>query len=166
MYCITICYKKIMVFFFIIISFGLMGCAQQNPYGNTYTTSDTRTIQTVTTGTIVKLEPVTINADGSSTSGIIGTIAGGAIGALLGSKIGGGLGSDIAAIGGGVAGAAIGSKVTGAINEREGVNIVIRLDRGQTISIVQEVNPNALFTVGQRVDIYQSGNSARVVPAN
>ncbi|GAA05806.1 MULTISPECIES: outer membrane lipoprotein [Photobacterium] len=146
----------------LVAALGVSGCAQ-NPYGNAYDVGEARTVQNVLTGTITKLDAVTMSGGGEST---IGTIAGGAVGAILGSKIGGGSGSDIAAIGGGLAGAALGNKAGDAISQRNGVNIVIKLDSGRTIAVVQEVDPNMIFRVGQRVDIYQQGSTTRVVPAN
>lgn len=146
----------------LVAALGVSGCAQ-NPYGNAYDVGEARTVQNVLTGTITKLDAVTMSGGGEST---IGTIAGGAVGAILGAKIGGGSGSDIAAIGGGLAGAALGNKAGDAISQRNGVNIVIKLDSGRTIAVVQEVDPNMIFRVGQRVDIYQQGSTTRVVPAN
>lgn len=61
------------------LGLGLTGCAQ-NPYGNAYSVGDARQVQTVLTGTITKLDAVTIQGDAGNT---IGTLAGGAIGALL-----------------------------------------------------------------------------------
>jgi len=163
------------------LGLGLTGCAQ-NPYGNAYSVGDARQVQTVLTGTITKLDAVTIQGDAGNTIGTlaggaigallgseiggIGTIAGGAIGALLGSEIGGGTGSDIAAIGGGVLGSMVGSKAGQAADTRQGVNIVIKLDSGRTIAVVQQVDPNVIFRVGERVDIYQQGSTTRVVPAS
>ncbi|PSV26421.1 MULTISPECIES: glycine zipper 2TM domain-containing protein [unclassified Photobacterium] len=146
----------------LVAALGVSGCAQ-NPYGNAYDVGEARTVQNVLTGTIIKLDAVTMSGGGEN---MIGTIAGGAIGAILGSKVGGGSGSDIAAIGGGLAGAALGNKAGDAISQRNGVNIVIKLDSGRTIAVVQEVDPNMIFRVGQRVDIYQQGNTTRVVPGN
>ncbi|PSV31456.1 glycine zipper 2TM domain-containing protein [Photobacterium sp. GB-72] len=146
----------------LVAALGVSGCAQ-NPYGNAYDVGEARTVQNVLTGTIIKLDAVTMSGGGEN---MIGTIAGGAIGAILGSKVGDGSGSDIAAIGGGLAGAALGNKAGDAISQRNGVNIVIKLDSGRTIAVVQEVDPNMIFRVGQRVDIYQQGNTTRVVPGN
>ncbi|MGF1727743.1 glycine zipper 2TM domain-containing protein [Photobacterium nomapromontoriensis] len=156
--------KNVLVSLLVVttLGLGLTGCAQ-NPYGNAYNVSDARQIQTVLTGTITKLDAVTIQGDAGNT---IGTIAGGAIGALLGSEIGGGTGSAIAAIGGGVVGSMVGSKTGQAADTSQGVNIVIQLDSGRTIAIVQQVNPDVIFSVGERVDIYQQGSTARVVPAS
>ncbi|QDF66768.1 glycine zipper 2TM domain-containing protein [Shewanella sp. SNU WT4] len=154
---------KISVIALIIISsVGLTACTS-NPYGDAYSVADAQQIQTVTAGTIVKLVPVTLSGENSST---IGTIAGGAIGAILGSHIGGGSGSEIAAIGGGLLGGIVGNDAGQAAGTHNGVNIVIQLSDGQTVAIVQQVNPRILFQVGEQVDIYQLNGTARVVPAN
>ena len=155
----SIANKKVMVAVAMMLSFGVAGCAQ-NPYGDAYNVGEARTMQTVLTGTITKLDAVTRSSDGEST---IGTLA---IGGILGSKIGGGSGSDIAAIGGALAGGALGNSAGGAVGKRQGVNIVIKLDSGRTVAVVQQVDPNMIFRVGQRVDMYQQGNTTRVVPAN
>jgi len=140
-----------------------LGCSS-NPYGDSYGVADTQKVQTVNYGVIISATPVSIEGDkGSST---VGTIAGGAVGAILGSKIGGGLGSDIAAIGGAILGGVAGNEAAQGITQRQGVNLTIRLNSGQTIAVVQEVDPTMLFSVGQRVQINQQGGTARVVPLN
>ncbi|CAH0526369.1 glycine zipper 2TM domain-containing protein [Vibrio hippocampi] len=140
----------------------LVACSSPNPYGDSYGSQDTRTIQQVYYGTIEKLAPVTIEA--SQGSNAVGTIAGAAIGGILGSKVGGGSGSDIAAIGGGVLGGYAGSKATEELGKSNGVNMTIRLEDGKTISVVQEVNPEMIFQVGQEVQVNVNGKDARVVP--
>lgn len=108
----------------------------------------------------MKTEPVSIEGEGQ----VVGAIAGAAVGGILGSKIGGGSGSDIAAIGGGVLGGVAGSKAAEGVSRRDGVNLTIKMDGGETIAIVQEVNPSMIFQVGQRVRVNIDGNTARVVP--
>lgn len=137
------------------------GCAS-NPYGDTYAIDDTRQIQNVYYGVIIKTEAVNIEGEGSE----VGTIAGAAVGGILGSKVGGGSGSQIAAIAGGVLGGVAGNKAAKGVTKRNGVNLTIKLDAGNTIAVVQEVNPDMLFRVGQRVQINRQGNTARVVPLN
>ncbi|MDD1783875.1 glycine zipper 2TM domain-containing protein [Enterovibrio sp. ZSDZ35] len=146
-----------------LLSFSLLvGCTSPNPYGDAYGSAETRTIQEVYYGTVVKAEPVTIDA--SDQTNLIGTIAGAAIGGILGSKVGGGTGSDIAAIGGGLLGGYAGSAAAGEVGGRNGVNLTIRLEDGQVISIVQEANPEMIFQVGQQVQVNVDGDTARVVP--
>lgn len=148
---------------FLLVFFAALALASctGNPYGDAYNTSSTRTIQQVRTGVIQQTEPVTIDGD----SNVIGTVAGAAIGGILGSSIGGGKGSDIAAVGGGVVGAAAGNKASQAISRKNGVNLTIKMDdTGEVIAIVQEANPNMIFSVGQRVRVNIDGRTARVVP--
>ena len=140
----------------------LGGCSSPNPYGDAYGSGDTRTMQQVYYGTIVKAEAVSIDA--SDQTNVIGTVAGAVIGGILGSKVGGGSGSDIAAIGGGLLGGYAGSEVAGAAGKRNGVNLTIRLEDGRVISIVQEANPNMIFQQGQAVQVNVDGSTARVVP--
>lgn len=142
--------------------FVLGGCAQQNPYGDAYSTSDTRQVQSVQTGVITQLEAVTIDGKGGNE---VGTVAGGAIGGILGSKVGGGTGSDIAAVGGAILGGLLGGEAGKAVRQQQGVNIIIKLDNGRTISVVQAVNPKVTFQVGQKVNIFSSGSTTRVSPA-
>lgn len=155
-------YSRILKTLWLVPLFSLIACSSPNPYGDSYGSQDTRTIQQVYYGTIEKLAPVTIDA--SQGSNAIGTIAGAAIGGILGSKIGGGSGSDIAAIGGGLLGGYAGSKASEELGKSNGVNITVRLDDGKIISVVQEVNPQMIFQVGQQVQVNVSGNEARVVP--
>ncbi len=153
--------KKITSLIVVSLILMMFGCAQ-NPYGNAYNVSDTREVQSVYYGTIVRTQAVTI--DGSNNG--VGTLAGGAVGGLLGSKVGGGTGSVIATIGGAVLGGVLGSAAEGGITKRNGVNLTIKLDSGRTISIVQQVNPKVTFQVGQRVQVNlnMSGGGARVTP--
>ncbi|WP_354625508.1 glycine zipper 2TM domain-containing protein [Psychromonas sp. MME2] len=141
---------------FIALSFG---CAP-NPYGDTYAVGDAQKVQNVSYGVIKKVEPVNIEGEGST----VGTLAGAVVGGLIGSTIGGGTGSSIAAVGGAVAGGVAGNEATQAITKRNGVNITITLDSGNTIAVVQEADPNMIFQVGQRVQINSQGNKTRVVP--
>ncbi|MEX3072938.1 glycine zipper 2TM domain-containing protein [Vibrio alginolyticus] len=142
--------------------FTLGGCTSPNPYGDAYGSADTRKVQQVYYGTVVKAEPVTIDA--STQANAIGTVAGAAIGGILGSGVGGGSGSDIAAIGGGLLGGYLGSKTAEETAKRNGVNLTIKLDDGKMIAIVQEANPNMIFQPGQAVQINMYGSEARVVP--
>ncbi|MDO6705764.1 glycine zipper 2TM domain-containing protein [Photobacterium sp. 1_MG-2023] len=137
----------------------ISGCSS-NPYGNTYGRSQAQQVQQVKYGTIIQIDPVSIEGE----QNVVGTLAGAAIGGILGSKIGGGSGSDIAAIGGGVLGGYAGNKASQNLSESNGVNLTIRLDSGETIAIVQKADPNMLFSVGQKVRVNITGRTARVVP--
>ena len=148
------------VFVFSLIT--LSGCTSPNPYGNAYSASDVQTVQQVYYGTVVKAEPVTIDASTKTDS--IGTIAGAAIGGILGSEIGHGAGSALGAVGGALLGGYVGSEAASDLGKRNGVNLTIRLEDGKLISIVQEANPNMMFQPGEPVQVDVSGDSARVTP--
>ncbi|MCY4046330.1 MAG: glycine zipper 2TM domain-containing protein [Cellvibrionales bacterium] len=140
----------------------VVGCSQ-NPYGTAYSTSDARRMQQVLTGTVVHLNAVTIDSD---SAGTVGTVGGAAIGGILGSAVGAGKGSDLAAVGGGLLGGYLGNKAGTAVGKENGVNISVKLDSGKTVAIVQQVDPNQIFHVGDRVNVYNSGGTSRVVLAN
>ncbi len=141
----------------------LAGCSNTpNPYGDAYGSADTRTIQSVYYGTVIKTTPVTIDA--SQGSNMVGTIAGAATGGILGSAIGGGIGSALAAIGGGLLGGYAGGEAANAMGKENGVNLTIRLEDDEVISVVQAADPNMIFQVGQQVQVNVDRDTARVTP--
>ena len=152
--------KNSFLLFTFLFAAGLFSGCATNPYGDTYAISDTQQIQTVSYGVIIKTEAVSIEGEGSA----VGTIAGAAVGGILGSRVGGGSGSQIATIAGGILGGIAGDQAAKGVSKRSGVNLTIKLNDGRTIAIVQEVNPNMRFRVGQRVQLNRQGNKARVVP--
>ena len=133
-------------------------CAQDSLTGDTYQRGDTRQAQSVETGRITSIEAVKIEG-GNQTGALMGALAGG----FLGSNIGHGRASNTAgAVGGALVGSAAGSHVEQAMNSRNGIRISVRLDRGNTIAIVQEVNPREGFNVGDRVRVIGGGSGSRV----
>lgn len=136
----------------------LSGCAS-NLSGSTYSRADARAVQTVRMGTIESLRPVQI--EGTRTP--IGAIAGAAVGGIAGSGIGGGRGSSIATVLGGVAGGMAGAAAEEGLTRSQGVEIVVREDSGALRAYVQAVDPNQIFTVGERVQITTVNGTSRVV---
>ncbi|MBK1828589.1 glycine zipper 2TM domain-containing protein [Haloferula rosea] len=135
----------------------LGSCAQQPLTGDNYSRSEVGTPQSVRTGKITSIRNV--NLEGSRTGGaILGAVAGG----FLGNQVGGGSGQDAATIGGAALGGAAGSHAGRAINNRQGLEITVRLDEGGSLSIVQEVSKNESFAVGERVRVLDNGRRARV----
>jgi outer membrane lipoprotein SlyB len=121
-----------------------------------YTRSEAQVVQTVTYGTVDSVRMVRISED----KPIIGTVTGAAIGGLLGNSIGHGGGraaaTVIGAVGGGIAGNAIERNVTA----QDGQELVVRLDNGSTIAVVQ---PGAqAFAAGQRVRVLTGPKGTRV----
>ena len=152
---------KILAVVIIASTLGLAGCAA-NPYGNAYNVNDARQMQQVYYGTVVRTQAVTLNGNGNG----IGTLAGGAIGGILGSGVGGGTGSEIASIGGALLGGYLGNAAGNQATKRNGVNLTIKMDSGRTVSIVQQVNPQVMFSTGERVQVNESADgTSRVTPA-
>lgn len=113
----------------------MAGCASSSP--NVYTYEQTMQAQTVDTGTVESVKSVIIQA---SHPPILGGAVGGVTGGVLGSTVGGGHGRDVATIVGALAGAAIGAAVENEVETKNGLEIVINLDSGRTIVVVQEAD--------------------------
>ncbi len=151
--------KPAALFIMTLATLLLGGCAS-NMSSNVYSSGQAQKMQTVQEGTVVALAPVAIQNQDNP----VGTIAGGLIGGIAGSHLGGGSGSDVGAIGGAVVGGILGSMTESELTRKNGINITIRLQNGQLVSVVQEVNANAPIAIGQSVLIYSQGNTSRVVP--
>ena len=130
------------------------GCASTGP--QEFSRSEARVAQTVAYGTVESVRAARLTED----SPIVGTVAGAALGGLLGNSIGHGGGraaaTVIGAVGGGIAGNAIERHVTA----QDGQEIVIRLDNGNTIAVVQPGTQG--FESGQRVRVLTGGKGSRV----
>lgn len=138
----------------------LVSCAQDSMSGDVYSRDEARQGQTVQTGRVTHVRSVKIEGN-NQLGGLAGTIAGG----VLGSNIGSGRAANQAgAIGGAVAGAAMGSQMQQKLGSRQGTEVTVRLDSGNTVAVVQEVdrkNP-VTFNVGDRVRVIQSNGAMRV----
>jgi len=147
----------------LLLSTFLVACAGTNPYGNaseTYTTSEANQPMRVSTATVIDVQAVTIDSEGN----YIGKIAGGLLGGIAGSSVGGGRGSSAAAVAGAVIGGIVGKKADELYNKANGVQVTVQMANGRVESIVQEVNPNAIFRIGDHVKVIESATSkTRVV---
>lgn len=139
------------------VSLSLAGC-QSSLTGDSYSREEARTVQTVRMGTIESLRPVKI--EGSKTP--IGAGAGAVIGGVGGSSVGGGKGSIVMAVIGAVAGGLIGAAAEEGLTRTQGVEITVREDDGSMRAYVQEVQPNEIFRVGERVRIMSVNGTSRV----
>jgi outer membrane lipoprotein SlyB len=136
----------------------LMGCNPPNS-GNVVNARQAQTAQTVIYGTIVGASPVTVQG-GNQTAAVVGTVAGGLLGGLAGNEIGGGRGRDIATVAGAVGGATAGNRIAGAATTVQSTEWTVRTDGGRTISVIQA---QPTFSVGERVQVVQSGGVTRLV---
>lgn len=56
-----------------------------------------------------------------------------------------------------------GNSIEGVVNRTNGVQLVIRLDSGKTIAVVQK-NDKQAFRINQRVMLLSSGSTVNVSP--
>lgn len=136
----------------------LASCAQDSMTGDTYSRYEARQSQTVNMGRILSIRSVMIEGEHEA-----GTLIGGLAGGIMGSTLGQGRASNTAgALGGALLGSAIGSQVEKGMSSRRGIEITVRLDNGNTVSVVQQVNPREAFYEGDRVRVLNNGSQTRV----
>ena len=112
---------------------------------------------TVNYGTVREVRSVQI--EGTKTG--LGTVAGGVAGGVLGSQVGGGAGRVVGGVLGALGGAAIGAVSEEGLTRRNGLEIMVELDTGQILSIVQEAD--VPFSPGERVRVLRANDgSSRV----
>lgn len=142
----------------VVFALSLAGCASSMS-GDVYSRDRAQKVQTVEYGQVVEVRQVQIEGTKSG----IGAIGGGALGGALGSGIGRGAGQTIAVVGGAIAGAAAGAAAEEAATKQTGLEITVKLDSGQTLSLVQGLDPPV--RVGDRVKLMRNPDgSARVIP--
>jgi outer membrane lipoprotein SlyB len=129
------------------------GCASFGPQDYSY--SEARTVESVSYGTVVSVRFARLNEDQAP----VGTVAGAAIGGLLGSGIGHGAGRGVTTILGAVGGGLAGNAIERNATTQNGEEIVIRLDSGATIAVVQGSQD---FEAGQRVRVLAGPRGSRV----
>lgn len=138
----------------------LSGCATQGQ--NRYSYQDVGRATAVEFGTIIASRPVDIKGQNTGVGGAVGAAAGG----LALSNVGRGSGNLAAILGGALVGAAAGAIAEQAMSDRVGIEYVVTLANGKTITIVQEqAQGDKVFGPGERVMVQTSGTYQRVLPA-
>ncbi|WP_029134062.1 glycine zipper 2TM domain-containing protein [Sedimenticola selenatireducens] len=137
----------------------LVGCTTSGLTGTTYTRDEARRVQTVKYGTVESVTPVVIEG---RTDGIVGTGSGAVIGGIAGSTVGGGKGRSIATVVGAVAGGLAGQAAEKNLTTKQGQEITIRMESGEILSVVQEVENDRYFHAGDRIRLLKQGGVTRV----
>ncbi len=149
--------KRILVLSAVAASMVIAGCASPGVGGGNYARAQTRGEQSVRLGTVESVRDVIIDANDTGT----GTLAGAAIGGIAGSTVGGGRRANAAgAIVGAVVGGLIGNSVEKNNNDRQGVEVTVRLEGGKIIAVTQGKDED--FRVGDRVKILSGQGATRV----
>lgn len=137
---------------------GLAGCASSRS-ADVYNANDAMVEAQVRYATVDSVRPVKIQSDGE-----VGKLIGVILGGIAGSNMGQGKGAAVGAIAGATAGGVVGNAIGKDANSRDGVEIVLTLENGQSIAIVQEAD--VIVTPGQKVRIITRGRVSRVVPVS
>jgi outer membrane lipoprotein SlyB len=149
--------KRILVASIIAASTLVTGCASRGVGGGDYSRGQVRGEQSVRLGVVEGVRDVVIDADNTGT----GTLAGAALGGIAGSTVGGGRRANAAgAVAGAVVGGLIGNSIEKNNNDRQGVEVTIRLEGGRIIAITQGKDEE--FRVGDRVKILSGQGATRV----
>ena len=135
----------------------LLTAACTQKAGHTYPAGSLGTSMHVFQGRIVAIEAVTVEGRSS----IVGTVGGAAVGNSVGRTVGGGSGKRVAGAVGTVAGAVAGRAVEKQATSREAVQIIVKLDSGRTVAVIQEDDP--ALKRGDRVRVLQGRRTTRVV---
>jgi outer membrane lipoprotein SlyB len=130
------------------------GCSTFGPQDYDY--SEARSVQSVAYGTVESVRPVRVDEDHAG----VGTAAGAVLGGLLGSTLFHGAGAVASTVVGAVAGGVGGNALEHEATARNGDEIVVRLDRGRTIAVVQGGFRD--FEAGQRVRVLTGSEGTRV----
>ena len=131
-----------------------VGCQSSNS-GVVFGHDEALHAQSISTGTVTDVRAGVIEGEKSP----IGAIAGGIAGAAVGNLFGGGKGNTLATVAGGLGGAAAGAAIEKGVTTKNGLQITVQLDNGQTLVIVQEAD--TMFSVGQRVRVISGGAAGK-----
>jgi outer membrane lipoprotein SlyB len=132
------------------------GCATQSSSSAVYRADEAQREQTVRMATVEAVRKVMIQRDSKG----IGIIGGAAVGGLAGSSVGGGRGQDIATVLGAIGGLVAGQAIENQANQREGLEITVKYDSGETRVIVQEADVDV--KAGDRVRVVSGGGVLRI----
>lgn len=140
----------------------LAGCAVQDGQSQ-YSYKDVGQSTLTDFATVIAVREVGITGENTGAGALVGA----GVGAGAGSYAGSGSGDAWAIAGGALAGAVIGSMAEQAAANRKGYEYVLTKENGQTITIVQNQNPeDRILQPGERVMVQTSGSYQRVLPAS
>lgn len=143
----------------LLLTAAFSGCLAQLT-GDHYRRHEARVPQQVTYGKVAELRMVVIEGTKSRVGPAVGAIIGG----VAGREVGDGRGRDLGRVAGATAGGVAGAAVEEVATRRQGIEITVHLRDGDTIAVVQQIDPKADFRVGDEVKVLFLNGDARVVP--
>ena len=137
----------------------ITSCAYSSQRPDVVDRSVAQRAQSVTFATVVDIDRVVIAGDRE-----VGAAAGALIGAAAGQSVSDSeIESGVGGILGGLVGSAVGSAIGDTATRKAAIELLLELDNGKAISIIQEES-QYMFAVGQRVKIIKSSGKSRVLP--
>ena len=150
--------KSIVVASALVALLALGGCTSSySP--NTVDSSSVGSVNRVVPGVILSARNVTIRSDGRTAGAGVGAIAGAVGGSALGTSTREGL---LGGLAGAVIGGLVGSVAGDAVGNETGAEYIIRLNDGQTVTVVQGVEP--ALAAGQRILVVYDRRRTRIIP--
>jgi outer membrane lipoprotein SlyB len=134
----------------------LPGCAWRSYADHVYTDADAQRAHSITMATVTAVRVVTIERAPTGVGGAAGANVGMALGSFAAKGQGSFVGSVLASVAGDLAGQAIESRVA----RLPGLEISMRLDNGQQMSLVQAADEP--FRKGDRVRVLSAEGKSRV----
>ena len=138
-------------------SFLLHGCASSLE-GDVYSRAEAQKTMNFKWGTVESTRPVVIEGDRSEKGQLAGAIIGGVAGHGATDSRTQGLATAVGAVAGAIAGTMAEEKMSRA----QGLEITLKLDDGQNLVIVQEVESVDEFVAGDRVKIISGQGKLRI----
>lgn len=134
----------------------LTGCAANSQSPAVYQSGEALSERSVRYGRLESIRQVEIAQDSRGLGGIAGAVVGG----VAGSGVGEGRGSTIMGVLGALAGAAAGDAIERGTGTTLAYELIVKLDSGSTIAVVQEVAES--LRPGDKVIVVGSGAGVRV----
>ncbi len=150
----------------IVFSLIFVGC-QSSSSRSRYPISSTGMAKQLDDGTIIDIREVVIDGSSSGIGAYGGAIGGSVVGGTVGAEISGtSLGTAVGAAGGMIAGGVVGPKIEKALTSQRAQELIIQMDEGGTIVVVQEIR-EPRFNIGDPVKVDSNlAGAARVFHAD
>lgn len=126
---------------------------------NTYSRRDVGQIIETTQGRVISSRNVEVQSENTP----IGAAAGGAAGGVIGNTVGSGAGNTLATVAGVLLGAGIGYLAERELRSNEGVEYLVEMEDGRTVTIVQNSEEGIAIPDGSPVLIQFGAEYTRIV---
>lgn len=151
--------KSIMAGLIAIILVSIAACDNRRLTGTSYVRGEVREAQTLRRGVVVDIAQVTIEPNQTGAGGAVG----GLIGGIAAGNTNGHGAKQIIQVVSIILGGLAGEYIERRALTKGGLEIVIDLEDGSSVSIVQETDKENPFTVGDQIRLVENGKTLRVV---